>query len=277
MGSKGPEMATPLETGWFVLCLPVTNLQVALEFYERLGFRLTGGQPEQGWAVVGGGNCELNPMRGLPQPLMNFRGGDTPALAEALRQRGLEVRSFNLFDPAKYPEAYSTDERGNALPSEGSGDFTVIDPEGRGVYFDTVPRERALLEKGQRWTTSTLTGRWEEGQLPLGRFTYALKASDLDASRAFYERLDFRVSMDDGDRGCVRMDSGDGRCTLSLYLELSCDRAVLFHGVDLDVLALELEARGLTIDRRPGPGGGDALWLTDPDGHVLIFSGPANQ
>jgi catechol 2,3-dioxygenase-like lactoylglutathione lyase family enzyme len=111
--------------GRFEYCLNVADVGKSLEFYEKLGFSQTGGNIEQGWAIVKHGNCILGLYQGhIPTNLLNFRSGDVFAVAEVLKSRGL---------------AFETDAH---QEEDGSDGAEILDPDGNLIYFNTAPGEK---------------------------------------------------------------------------------------------------------------------------------------
>jgi catechol 2,3-dioxygenase-like lactoylglutathione lyase family enzyme len=188
----------PIELGWFTLCVPAGDLDETREFYESLGFIAVGGAKEHGYLVVSNGAAELTPMGFLEENLMNFRGGDIPALARELESRGFTLKDHHVYDPSKWPPAYNNDDSGKPLPYEDSGDFTVVDPDGNSLYFDSVPTERAMYRSDQRYCTP-LSGA-VRAEPALGPMLYHVPVRDLAAAREFYSRLGLSVTEETPER-----------------------------------------------------------------------------
>src|SRR5688500_16738723 len=47
-GMSASPIATSLELGWLVVCLPASDFAATTDFYKRVGFITVGGQPENG-------------------------------------------------------------------------------------------------------------------------------------------------------------------------------------------------------------------------------------
>lgn len=273
----------PLELGWFELCLPATDLAASMAFYERLGLQRTGGQPEHGWAIMSGGHCEIALMVGLEAHLLNFRGADIAVLSEVLRERGMEITGQSLYDPAKWPAALHTDAEGNTLPAQGSGDFTVKDPEGNSIYFDTVPIERAWHLAGQRWSTPKMPLPWPQDQPRLGRSVVMLGIglqgdASIGACAEFYGRLGLRAVVDTGPATYeVEMTYAEApeRCSLILQGDPGFACAMYFRGADVEGWQSRLNAAGVDASvRLPWPGQ-DVLKLADPAGNLVLIGAGA--
>lgn len=110
--------------GRFEYCLNVAELGRSLEFYRRLGFEMIGGVIDEGWVIIRHGDCTLGLFQGhIERNLLNFRGGDVFAIAEALRAAGLKLSK------EAHPE------------EDGSAAAEIFDPDGNCIYFNTFPGE----------------------------------------------------------------------------------------------------------------------------------------
>ncbi|MGI9285897.1 MAG: VOC family protein [Pseudomonadales bacterium] len=117
--------ATQSVNGRLYICLNVKDLEASCAFYAKLGFAKTGEKMEDGWAVINDGENELHLFQGhISSNMLNFRGGDVFAIAEALKGQGLEMKS----DATK--------------ESDGSDGAWIKDPDGNDIYFNTSPDER---------------------------------------------------------------------------------------------------------------------------------------
>ncbi len=113
-----------LDTGWLEVCLNVRNLALSIEFYEKIGFVHVGGETESGWAVMENDACRFSLYQGhLEGNVLNFRGGDIQKIGEALKERGVEMKTDVESEP------------------DGSLGCTLVDPDGNLIYFNTHPDE----------------------------------------------------------------------------------------------------------------------------------------
>ncbi len=117
----------------------------------------------------------------------------------------------------------------------------------------------------------------------LGAFSISLAVGDLDASRAFYEKLGFVEHHCPDEMRYAILKNGDH--ILGLF-EKMFDRNILTFNpgwdqdaketeefTDVRELADQLEAAGLTLIERPEPGseGPAHITLEDPDGNPILI------
>ena len=109
-----------------VICLAVKSLMASRQFYEAMGFQMTGGATEDGWAIMKRDGQELHLFEGhLNANCMNFRGGNVKSISEHLHSQGIE--------PTRGPE----------VESDGSVGLWIKDPDGNDIYFNTCPEEQS--------------------------------------------------------------------------------------------------------------------------------------
>ena len=122
-----------MDLGEFFPCLTVADLARSMDFYRRLDFQIVEDHSEDHWAVLQHNNMVLCLYQGhIDQNLINFRGGDVPAIIEAARARGIEP------------------EQDAELHPDGSYAATLRDPDGNAIFFNTFPGERAVYEEQGR-------------------------------------------------------------------------------------------------------------------------------
>ena len=120
-----------MNLGAFSISLAVKDLEASRVFYEKLGFKVVGGDASQNWLILrsGGhtiglfqGMFELNTLTFNPgwdadaQPLDGFT--DVRDLQHTLKERGVELES-------------EVDEGGS-----GPGFFFFFDPDGNPILVD---------------------------------------------------------------------------------------------------------------------------------------------
>lgn len=126
-----PSLPGTLELGVFSLSLNVADLDASREFYEKLGFAVTGGDADDGWLILKNGETTLGLFHGMfNRNMLTFNPGLT-ARMERLEhftdvreiRRRLEAVGLAV-DSAIEPE------------SDGAGSITLIDPDGNPVLID---------------------------------------------------------------------------------------------------------------------------------------------
>ena len=127
---------TGIDLGNLTCCLACNDLHATLGFYEKLGLVRGGGDPGEGWMVLGRADhlpefgtrlitTSLSLFEGMiPQDTLNFRGGNVTEIAETLAEGGIDARE----------EVKVADDGGECL--------LIMDPDERPVFFDTTPPER---------------------------------------------------------------------------------------------------------------------------------------
>lgn len=119
-------------------------------------------------------------------------------------------------------------------------------------------------------------------QLALGNFSVSLAVKDLAASRAFYEKLDFKPVFGNGKRFIIMQN---GQATLGLFQGEFKNNILTFNpGWDARANTLEsfddvrdiqasLKSRGLKLDAEADPNstGPASLTLYDPDGNQVLL------
>jgi len=114
-----------MDLGEFYPCLNVKNIEQSINFYLKLGFRIIEDHREENWAVLQHNNMALSLYQGhIKENLINFRGGDIPAIVTEATENGL------AFDQSA--EEYA----------DGSWNAEIRDPDGNVIFFDTSPDER---------------------------------------------------------------------------------------------------------------------------------------
>lgn len=170
--------------GFYNLCLQTGRLEETVAFYRGLGFGPTGEDAPGLRVSLAKGPDVLTFMTFLEGDVINFRGAHIHALMTDLRSAGVGVTGYNI---RADQQPLAVDETGVPLPENAGGHFTVYDPDGHELFFNTHPWERAPFEAAMR----------AEPPAPSG-VVYCLQVADLAASQAFYETLGLRVVPDAG-------------------------------------------------------------------------------
>jgi catechol 2,3-dioxygenase-like lactoylglutathione lyase family enzyme len=120
-----------MELGAFSISLAVKDIEVSKEFYEKLGFKVFGGDISQNWLIMKNGNHTVGLFQGMfEKNTMTFNPGwdqdtnkldnfiDIRELQRHLKEQGVEFIS-------------ETDEN-----STGPASFSVLDPDGNPILVD---------------------------------------------------------------------------------------------------------------------------------------------
>ena len=123
----------------------------------------------------------------------------------------------------------------------------------------------------------------EKKPMDLGNFSVSLNVKDIKASKAFYEKLDFKMVAGKLEQNWIVLQSGNARIGLfqgmfdknimTFNPGWTKDKETLKDFQDVRELQRTLKARGLTIapeadEKTEGPA---YFKLTDPDGNTLLF------
>ncbi len=123
-----------MELGAFSVSLPVENLEASQEFYEALGFEVTGGDASENWLIMVNGSTVIGLFHGMfDRPMLTFNPGVSLVDGVAnMREPVLDVRDIQqqLLDADLELEVEV--EPG----TEGAGHLIVIDPDGNPVMID---------------------------------------------------------------------------------------------------------------------------------------------
>ena len=126
-------------------------------------------------------------------------------------------------------------------------------------------------------------GAAQQAPLRLGNFSVSLTVKDLEASRAFYEKLGFTQVGGDAKQRWLVMGNDSARIglfqgmfernMLTFNPGWNSAKETLAEFTDVRELQEILEGRGLTLDTRADPlSTGPAYFtLTDPDGNPVLF------
>ena len=120
-----------MELGKFSVSLAVKDLKVSREFYEKLGFTMTGGQPAQNWVVLGNGNATIGLFQGMfEENIMTFNPGWT--------REGEDSESFtDIREIQKQLKASGLTLSAEAdLSTTGPAHLTLSDPDGNSILID---------------------------------------------------------------------------------------------------------------------------------------------
>lgn len=168
--------------GFYNICLKTDRLEETVAFYRRFGFAPVGEDAPGLRVSLANGDDALTFMTFLDANVINFRGAHIHRLMIEIRTAGVVVTGYNEV-PDQQP--LMLDENGEPLPDNECGHFTVRDPDGHELFFNTHPHERAPFEAALAGGVSERN----QGNAWPGRVVYCLDVTDLDASLACYETL----------------------------------------------------------------------------------------
>jgi catechol 2,3-dioxygenase-like lactoylglutathione lyase family enzyme len=120
-----------MELGAFSISLAVKDIKASKAFYEKLGFKVFGGDLAQNWLILKNGNAVIGLFQGMfERNLLTFNPGwdqDTNQLESFVDireiQRQLKTQEMEFVDEA--------DES-----TTGPASFIVVDPDGNPVLVD---------------------------------------------------------------------------------------------------------------------------------------------
>ena len=120
-----------MDLGSFSVSLAVKDLQASRDFYEKLGFEASGGDPEQRWLILRNGAHVIGLFEGMfEQNILTFNPGWNQSGEEAetftdIReiQRQLERQGIT---PASQVDENST----------GPASLMLTDPDGNAILLD---------------------------------------------------------------------------------------------------------------------------------------------
>lgn len=120
-----------MSIGNFSVSLAVKDIKISKEFYEKLGFRVFGGEEAQNWLIMQNDDCTIGLFQGMfDKNILTFNPGwnekaeeitsfkDVRILQEEFRKKGINFLSEI------------------ELNSVGSGSFTIEDPDGNLILVD---------------------------------------------------------------------------------------------------------------------------------------------
>jgi catechol 2,3-dioxygenase-like lactoylglutathione lyase family enzyme len=120
-----------MELGNFSVSLAVKDIEASKQFYQKLGFKVFGGDQSQNWLILKNGNHVIGLFQGMfEKNILTFNPGwnsDAQQLKEFTDvrelQRQLKAQGLNMIVEA--------DER-----STGPASFMVADPDGNTILVD---------------------------------------------------------------------------------------------------------------------------------------------
>ncbi len=120
-----------MKLGAFSVSLDVKSIQISKSFYEKLGFRVFGGDVSQNWLIMKNRGCTIGMFQGMfEKNILTFNPGwdedaakldaftDVRELQRQLKARGVALQS-------------EADEE-----STGPASFVLVDPDGNPILVD---------------------------------------------------------------------------------------------------------------------------------------------
>ena len=131
MGKLGTGLAVDFIRGAFSISLTVKDIEASKAFYEKLGFKVFGGDISQNWLILKNGDHVIGLFQGMfERNILTFNPGwdqnaqkldsftDVRELQRQLKAQGVELAS-------------EADEN-----TTGPASFIVMDPDGNPVLVD---------------------------------------------------------------------------------------------------------------------------------------------
>ncbi len=106
--------------------------------------------------------------------------------------------------------------------------------------------------------------------MELGQFSVSLAVKDIAASRAFYEKLTFKVIDGNQAQGWLILQSGT--TVIGLFQGMFEKNLMTFNPKDVRAIQAHLKAEGITlIKEAEGDAGPAHITMVDPDGNPIMF------
>ena len=245
-----------MDLGRFETGLNVQDIGRSLAFYKTLGFQQVDGGVDIGCVGLRKGDCRLTLYQGHldpPETQLIFWQGDVEAIGRALIDQGLTLER----GPNK-------DDKGAAL--------MILDPDRHPIFIINMPVNFVDEPKYARKSPPYRPTRLKPDKR-LGWFELSLVAQDIARSRAFYEKLGFRLAGTGDDGRSVTLQNND--CRIGLYQNVldPAETQLTFWQGDVEAVARDLGRKWLSFERAPAlhDDGGVGALLRDPDGHLIYF------
>ena len=247
--------------GWLHLCLGSSDIEASCSFWENIGFTQVDGQRSEGWAIMHNAETELGIYSGHMEEgsvTLNFRGSDIREWRELIAQNGIPFKE----------EGFTKED--------GSGHFTVLDPAGNPLFFDSSPEERVRFETGKRMAVGEGDGSLLEGQPLIGTVDYCLFVDDVAEMQTFYQRLGMQRCAGELKHNWVCLTDGWHRIALfgREHQGDFPDFLINFRGGDVQAISDRLADAGLEMDlaaMQESDGSMGAV-ISDPDGFCIYFN-----
>lgn len=118
--------------GKFSVSLTVKDLHASRAFYEKLGFEVSGGKPEQKWIVLRNGNATIGLFQGMfERNMLTFNPGWDQE-SKPLEQPWKDVREVQRDLKAKGLEPVPAADES----TKGPAYLMLVDPDGNPILID---------------------------------------------------------------------------------------------------------------------------------------------
>lgn len=108
-----------MQLGRFSLSLAVKDLATSRAFYEKLGFEMIGGEPEQNWIILGHDSVKIGLFQGMFEGnILTWNPEDVRSVQKQLKAHGFVFQ-------------HEADEDGS-----GPAHATLLDPDGNAILLD---------------------------------------------------------------------------------------------------------------------------------------------
>lgn len=272
-------MPSEVDLGYVALCLNATDVEKTAAFYKTLGF--LSGDPNDVSGVreiVQFGSTVFTFMNFLESPCLNYRGASMHAVATELEKRNFKILGQNEGGQVEL----MLDKDGNPLPDNECGHFTLLDPDGHKLFFNTHPPERApYMEQAWEGNYEALAeeiDRAKNHEIALGQFICGLGTKDMAGSNLFYGNLGFIV-LDSSEKHITvghnhpHTMSHPGMFPLRLLQTTVGGFHLLFSCEDPEEAASAIRGKGIKIASGP-----DGPEFADPDGRrVVLLQAPTEN
>ena len=270
-----------IDLGRPFICIASKRLDESVAFYQELGFSLRPDDPPVAEVrALRQGPTNFAFLNFVKANSINYRGASIHTMAAELTSRGFQCWGLNHRGTESQ---LFLDDEGNELPNNEAGAFSIYDPDGYMLFFNTHPYERELYENnvwpvpqaysGVLRKDDHMAAELEKGPegATLGRFLYQINVKDLGASRDFYERMGLRAEHAAGSTVDITGQHShmlQDPTAFPLRLRQADDSGItlLFRSDDPAAVADSLRSNGVDVEDGP-----DGPTSTDPNGQKLVL------
>ncbi|MGI9577008.1 MAG: VOC family protein [Microthrixaceae bacterium] len=122
-----------MELGAFSVSLNVADLAASRSFYEKLGFEVKGGDPEQNYLILKNGESTVGLFHGMFEwNILTFNPGLTNRMERIEEFTDVRTIESRLLESGVELEEKVTEEAGDAGPAH----VVLVDPDGNAILID---------------------------------------------------------------------------------------------------------------------------------------------